>query len=103
MKKYAVLCVLATSLGGFAMAEELTGVISDSNCAAKHGTVSEANEKCVEGCLKKGASPVLVSGDKVYKLAGETDAAKSLAGKSVTVDGTVSGDTVTVAKISAAK
>ena len=101
MKKYVILCAMATSL---AAAAELTGVISDAHCGAKHNTVSEANAKCVNACLKGGAAPVLVSGDKVYKLdAGSVDKAKAFAGQSVKVDGSVEGDTVTVSSIEAAK
>jgi hypothetical protein len=53
--------------------------------------------------MKGGAAPVLVSNGKVYKLKGEDEAVKNLAGENVTVTGTVEGDTITVSSVSAQK
>jgi hypothetical protein len=82
-------------------ADTMTAYVSDAHCGAKHSAVSEANSKCISGCLK-GGDAVLVSDGKVYKVdAASQDKVKALAGKDVTVDGAVSGDTVTVASIAA--
>ncbi len=106
MKNITSACVLALSVLAFtASAEQMTGYISGSHCGAKHHSVSEANTMCVEKCLKGGAEPVLVVGtDKVVTIASDsTDKARPFAGKEVTVDGTMSGDTLTISSISAAK
>jgi hypothetical protein len=76
-----------------------TGTISDSMCGASHG--STPAKACTNGCVKKGAKYVVVVGDKVYSIANQdaADLAK-YAGDSVKVTGTMSGDTITVSKIS---
>jgi hypothetical protein len=82
-----------------AQAEELTGYVSDAMCGAKHHEVSEANTKCVTGCLKHG-DPVLVSGDKVMKFDKDSvEKAKTFAGQNVKIDGSVDGDTVKITSI----
>jgi opacity protein-like surface antigen len=101
MKKFVFGSVLAVSLGSFAaFADNLTGYVSESHCADKHSTVSAENTKCIQTCLKGGSDPVLVSNGKVYKFdAGSRDKAVAHAGEDVKIDGTVSGDTVTVSSI----
>jgi hypothetical protein len=80
-----------------AFADPMTGYISDSHCGAKHDSVSAANTKCIEGCMKHGSDPVLVSDGKVSKLDAESaEKAKAFAGKKVTVDGTMEGDTLKI-------
>ena len=102
MRKLLLTSALTLSLAGIGFAEEMTGVISDAHCGAKHSTASADAAKCVSGCLKGGADPVLVSGGKVYKLdAGSREKAAAFAGQNVKVDGTVNGDTITVSSISA--
>lgn len=105
MKKVMLASALGVSLFSFgAFAETITGFISDANCGAKHAAVSDSNSKCVSGCIKKGADPVLVSDGKVYKFDDASkEKAKALAGQSVTVEGSVSGDTVTAASVAATK
>ncbi len=84
-----------------AMADELTGYISDAHCGAKHDKVSAANTKCVvDMCLKGGADPVLVKDGKVMKFdAASRDKAVAHAGENVKIDGTVEGDTVKITSI----
>ncbi|HEX4773693.1 MAG TPA: hypothetical protein VH351_22870 [Bryobacteraceae bacterium] len=103
MKKVMLACALSVSVFSIgAFADTMTGFISDANCGAKH--TSAADAKCVAGCLKKGADPVLVSDGKVYKFDDASkDKAKALAGQAVTVEGSVSGDTVTATSVSATK
>ena len=89
--------------------ETLNGKISDAMCGAKHAEGEHDGKKmtdaeCVEACLKHGAKYVFVSGDKVYKIANQDlPGIKANAGKNVTVTGETKGDTVTIAKIEAAK
>jgi hypothetical protein len=103
MKKVILASALSLSLGSFgAFADTISGYISESGCGAKHSAVSDANTKCIQGCLKKGSDAVLVSDGKVYKFDDASkDKAKALAGKEVSVDGSISGDMVTATAISA--
>lgn len=83
--------VLAFSTAG-AYAESLKGFVSDSMCAAK----GKANSPdCAAKCIKGGSAPVLVVGDKVYKVS-NPETLVPHAGHNVTVEGTVKGDSVTV-------
>jgi hypothetical protein len=105
MKKLTFGCFLAVSVFSFAAAaEQMTGFISDAMCGAKHTSASAASSKCVEKCIGGGSDPVLVSDGKVIKLDGDSkDKAKALAGKNVTVDGTMDGDALKITSISEAK
>jgi hypothetical protein len=104
MKKLVFASLMAVTLGSFAaMAEELTGYISDAHCGAKHHEVSEANSKCISGCLKNGA-PVLVVGEKVMKFDADSAAkAKDCAGNNEKVMGKFVGDMVKIDSISKAE
>jgi hypothetical protein len=104
MKKLVLASLFVATLGSFAaMAEEMTGYISDAHCGAKHHEVSEANTKCVTGCLKGGA-PVLVVGDKVMKFDADSAAkAKDFAGQNVKIKGSADGDTVKIDSIEKAQ
>ena len=84
-------------------ASTINGYISEANCGASHSSPSAEATKCVKGCIKRGAAPVLVSNGKVYKLKGEEEAVKNLAGENVTVTGTVDGDTITVSSVAGQK
>lgn len=81
----------------------VNGYISDSHCGAAHSSPSADATKCVKSCMSHGSAPVLVSEGKVYKLKGEEEAVKGLAGENVTVKGTVDGDTITVTSVEAQK
>jgi hypothetical protein len=88
----ALSLVFATS-GAFA--ESLKGFVSDSMCAAK----GKANSPdCAAKCIKGGSAPVLVVGDKVYKIT-NPDTLIPHAGQDVTVEGTVKGDSLTVESV----
>ena len=102
MKKLALASLLTASLCSFAAyADEMTGYISDSHCGAAHSSPSAANTKCIEGCMKKGSDPVLVSNGKVMKLDDSSkEKAKAFVGQSVKIDGSMAGDVVTINSIS---
>ena len=92
MKKFVLMTsVFAVS----ALAGEFKGTVVDSKCGANHADGSEKSMKCAQACVKKGAAPVLASGEKVYKF---SDAAKITdhVGHKVVVDGELEGDTITV-------
>jgi hypothetical protein len=96
-KTLALFAIFAAS----SFAAEITGFIGDSMCGAKHAKASAADAKCATSCIKKGDKAVLVTPDaKVYKI-DEASQAKvaDMVGKTVTVDGKVKGDTITIASI----
>jgi hypothetical protein len=105
MKKFVLATFLVASVGSVAaIADQMTGYISEAGCGAKHSTVSAANTKCVEACLKKGSAPVLVSDGKVMKFdADSQEKAKAFAGQNVKIDGTMDGDVVKITSIDKAE
>ena len=81
-----------------AMAETMTGVISDSKCGAMHA--DKLNAACVKSCIKRGAAAVFVSDGKVYKISEDSkDKVTPHLGEKVKVDGNVDGDTITITSI----
>ena len=81
----------------------LTGIVSDSMCGAHHMAKDKSPADCTRMCVKQGQKYALVVGQKVYTLQGHEADLDKLAGQRVTVKGTVSGDTVDVASVTAAK
>jgi hypothetical protein len=101
-KKFWMLVVTLLISGCMAMAaDSWTGTVSDSNCGVKHAAASAAAAKCVAGCVAKGAKYVLVSEGKVYSVEPQEKFAE-FAGKSVTVAGSMSGDSITADSVEAA-
>jgi hypothetical protein len=105
MKKFVLATFLVASVGSVAaLADQLTGYVSESGCGAKHSTVSAANTKCVEACIKKGSDPVLVSEGKVMKFdADSKEKAKAFAGQNVKIDGSMDGDVIKISSIDKAE
>jgi len=103
MKKYLLLFVMAMSMSvAFASKPvdgHLTGYIDDSMCGgSKTPMCTEATRAtCAAKCIKGGAAAVLVVGDKVYKITNQKAVVK-YAGKSVTLDGKITGDAIEVTK-----
>ena len=96
MKKLAAITALAlafTTAGAYA--ESFKGFVSDTMCAAK-GNKNSAD--CAAKCIKGGSAPVLVVGDKVYKIT-NPDTLIPHAGHDVTVEGTLKGDSLTVESV----
>ncbi len=102
MKSLVALTALALSLASTAaLAETYTGWVSDAMCAKDPAKVSTAaHASCAKKCIKDGEATVLVVGDKVYKVA-NADKLAPFIGDKVSVDGKLSGDTLTVASASA--
>ena len=98
MKKLVGLLAL---VGMSAFGAEITGFVADSSCGAKHADASDASASCAKRCIGRGSDAVLVTKDgKVYKIDSASQAkVKEMAGKTVTVKGDVSGDTITVASV----
>jgi hypothetical protein len=82
-----------------AMAADWTGYVIDKNCAGKKEMWG--NETCAQSCIKRGAPAVFVTEDgKIYSIA-EQDKVKEVAGKKVTLTGTMKGDTISVESVKA--
>lgn len=95
MKKLAITLAFASIA---AYAETWSGTISDSKCGAKHEDASEKSMACAKKCIEGGASPVFISDGKVLQIA-NPDTVKEHIGHKVQITGNLSGDTVTVAKV----
>lgn len=96
-KSLAMFVIFAAS----SFAAEITGFVGDSMCGAKHKAASAADAKCATTCLSKGDKAVLVTSEgKVYTIS-DADQKKvaSFVGKTATVTGDVSGDSIAVASI----
>jgi hypothetical protein len=95
---FATSLSLCLSLGAFA--GDWSGYISDAACAKKDvaKAESDAHAGCAQGCAKKGAALVLVSGGKVYQLDDQAKA-QPHAGHKVTVSGKLDGDKIAVSDI----
>ncbi len=104
MKKFAYSVVLGATLCSFtAFAESWTGVISESKCGAKHADAptNEASAKCIKGCVKGGASAVLVTDGKVVMIDKESQAkVMDHLGHKVTVTGKIDGDNLHIDSVS---
>ena len=80
-------------------AQPLDGVISDSMCGRKHMIAGKTPAQCVAECTRNNSRYVLVTKDKIYTLEGKLQTVAPFSGKHVHIDGTLNGNTVTVASI----
>jgi Protein of unknown function (DUF5818) len=97
LKRVVLAVVLLLSVFALtAMAGEWTGYISDSKCGAKGA--KDAHVDCAVSCVKGGASPVFVTGGKVYKI-DDTSKVADHVGHKVTITGELKGDTVQVESV----
>ena len=81
----------------------LTGTVTDTMCGKKHMIPGKSDAECIRECIKAKSKYALLVGDKLYTLSGDSKQLEAVAGKKVTVAGDVSGTTVTVKSIAAAK
>jgi hypothetical protein len=95
--------LLFCAAGIYAQGQTITGTITDKMCGAKHMMGDSSPADCIRECVKQGSDYALVSGDKVYTLKGDKAQFEKYSAQKVTVQGKVSGDTVTVNSIAAAK
>ncbi len=101
MKKLMLISAAAAGLVSLpAFGAQVNGYISDAHCGKAHDKVSDANTACIKKCTGSGSDPVLVSEGKVMKFDADSKA-KAMAhiGEEVKIDGTVSGDVITVSSI----
>ena len=74
-----------------------TGMITDSHCGARHMRTShQTAAECARACFRRGASYVLVDGDRRYTLVGGETSLSKLAGERVNIIGTRQGDAILV-------
>ncbi len=92
------LLLVSTAFAISAFGASYKGAISESGCGAKHADGGPAAEKCVAGCVKKGAAPVFVTEGKVLKIKDSSKVMNHL-GKKVEVEGAVDGDTIDISDI----
>ena len=98
MKPTIALALMTMGLGASLMAEDFKGVVMDQKCSGMPEMKTDA--ECIQKCIKGGSPAVLVTADgKVYKIANQDKILQRSAGKDVTVDGKLAGDTITVASV----
>lgn len=98
MKKYLFLLLSFFVITAFAFDNgKWTGYIGDSHCGASGNGADHAS--CAKKCVKEGYKPVFVVGDKVYAIK-NPDIISKYIGDKVTVEGTLTNDTLSIAKIS---
>lgn len=102
----AAIAILTLGAASLAAEQSWNGRISDSMCGAKHDPTAQHGKQvpdrdCALACRKEhSAQFVFVSDGKVYNVRNQDFAAlQQHAGHSVTLTGTIAGDTITVAKI----
>jgi hypothetical protein len=81
----------------------LTGTVSDSMCGAHHMAKDKSAAECTHECVSKGMNYALIVGQKVYTLNGHEADLGKLASERATVKGSVTGETIMVESVSAAK
>jgi len=94
MNKTILAFAMAVGLSTLAMAAEFKGTIIDQKCSTVASMKGDVD--CATKCIKGGSPAVLLTGDgKVYKIADQAKVVP-MAGKQVTIAGTLSGDTLKV-------
>lgn len=79
------------------VAATFNGMITDSYCGARHRKkFSQNSADCARACVRKGASYVLVDGDRRYRLMGGEDTLDGLIGQRANVTGTRQGEMIVV-------
>jgi hypothetical protein len=85
---------------GNAAPSTFSGMITDSRCGARHRRNSgKTSAECARSCVRTGARYVLVDGEKIYTLAGDSTPLEKLAGERVSLSGILKDDTITVESV----
>jgi hypothetical protein len=97
MKKLSAIAILSLGVAGSMMAAEFKGFVMDQMCSGKPEMKGDA--ECAQKCIKGGSPAVLATADgKIYKIADQAKVTP-FAGKNVTINGTLKGDTLSVASV----
>lgn len=80
------------------------GLVTDDHCGARHSADSAKNpSECTQMCIRQGSKYSLVNGDNSYLLNGATNDLGKLAGQRVNVVGSLTGSTIKVSSVTAAR
>ncbi len=97
MKTLTVVATLALGLAANTFAAQFKGFVEDTKCSTMAAMKDDA--ECAKKCIKGGSPAVLVTEDgKILKIANQ-DKIVAHAGEHVTLDGTLKGDTITIASV----
>jgi hypothetical protein len=77
-------------------AQTFSGVITDSQCGAKHTDTEKSAAECTRMCVRNGSKYLLVNGDKNYEIAGDPGQISQLAGQRVKLTGSLAAGTIKV-------
>jgi hypothetical protein len=81
---------------GRANANTFVGLVSDRDCGPRHKMRDKSAEECTRACQRAGAAYVLVAGEKIYQLEGNSNDVAVLAGQKAKITGTLQGNTIIV-------
>ena len=80
------------------------GMITDTHCGAKHSAaMGLAASDCARACVHAGEQFVLVHGDHLFRLEGDSAALKQVAGQRVRIIGSLNGQKISVSSVTAEK
>jgi hypothetical protein len=102
-KTTALMMLFLSAYPALAAEQRITGVVSDSMCGRKHMMPGKTDAQCIRECIKANSKYALVVADKVYTLLATPAELEKLAGKHVQVTGEITGTSLKVTKIMAAK
>jgi hypothetical protein len=78
------------------------GMVTCSRCGARHSAkLGKAADVCVRVCVHDGGKFALVDAETTFILDGDLNAIKKFAGQRAHVTGTLSGNTIKIASITA--
>ncbi len=79
-----------------------SGMITDARCGARHRRNSgKTSAECVRACVRNGSHYVLVDGEKIYALQGDSIQLERAAGERANVSGILKDNTITVKGVTA--
>ena len=81
MKLLYLTFALAVALSAAEAPETFTGVVTDTQCGAKHGMKGHSDADCVKMCVKGSGQYALFDGQRVLKLSDQKTPAKFAAQK----------------------
>jgi hypothetical protein len=85
-----------------ASGKTFTGMVTDARCGARHSMKSDkTSAECARSCVRKGSRYVLVDGEEIHTLEGDSTQLDKLAGARVEVVGRLVGDTIKVEAVAA--
>jgi hypothetical protein len=87
---------------GNAASSSFSGMITDAHCGARHRrNSSKTSAECARACVRNGSHYVLVDGDKIYALQGDSTQLEKVAGERANVSGILKDNAITVKGVTA--